>query len=88
MPLPHTLQDELLNVDVEETDYLFGLFEHSHMSYALLANKSKEPSLEEMSQRAVEMLRKYPNGYVLLVEGEGEFLITYREPAPKKQKRY
>ncbi|XP_055698615.1 alkaline phosphatase-like [Phlebotomus papatasi] len=64
-----TTRDELLNVDVEETDYLFGLFEHSHMSYALLANKSKEPSLEEMSQRAVEMLRKYPNGYVLLVEG-------------------
>lgn len=46
-----------------------GLFAHSHMSFNMLANKSSEPSLVEMTEAAIEVLSKGKNGYYLFVEG-------------------
>lgn len=49
-----------------------GLFETSHMSYELDRRKktsSTEPSLEEMTVKAVEFLSKNTDGYFLLIEG-------------------
>ncbi|XP_013407398.1 alkaline phosphatase [Lingula anatina] len=56
-------------VDPIGTDYLLGLFEPSHMQYELDRNKAKEPSLAEMTEKAIKMLRKNPKGFFLLVEG-------------------
>lgn len=63
------IQEELLNVDPYCTDTVLGLFEHDHMSFYLEADHKKEPTLEEMTEKALEILSKNNNGYVLLVEG-------------------
>ncbi|XP_052862631.1 membrane-bound alkaline phosphatase-like [Anopheles cruzii] len=67
-------RDQLLGVDVKNTDYLLGLFETGHMKYNLEVQESAEamalePTLEEMTQMAIRMLEKNPKGYVLFVEG-------------------
>ncbi|XP_070542331.1 alkaline phosphatase-like [Ptychodera flava] len=58
-------------VNPETTDYLLGLFEHDHMQYD--ANREEdiagEPSLSEMVEKAIKMLKKNKNGFFLLVEG-------------------
>ena len=46
-----------------------GLFEHDHMQYELDREDDKEPSLEEMTEKAIQMLQKEEDGFFLLVEG-------------------
>lgn len=48
---------------------VFGLFGPSHMSYELDRDATKEPSLAEMSVKAVDVLAKNPRGFFLMVEG-------------------
>ncbi|XP_055599308.1 alkaline phosphatase-like [Uranotaenia lowii] len=64
---------ELMDVDTSKTDYLMGLFEGSHMRYNVQVQQGnehdKEPSLEEMTQVAIEMMQKHEEGYVLFIEG-------------------
>lgn len=64
---------DLMSVDVENTDYLLGLFEHDHCRYQQEINDNnlqhQEPSLSEMMSVAIRMLQKEQNGYVLIVEG-------------------
>jgi alkaline phosphatase len=40
------------------------------MEYHLKSNKTKEPTLEEMTRFAISSLKKDPNGYFLFVEGK------------------
>nr|XP_022910110.1 alkaline phosphatase-like [Onthophagus taurus] len=51
-----------------EIDYVFGLFESSHCAYHLDAN-DEDPSLEEMTEVAINILSKENKGFFLLVEG-------------------
>lgn len=44
-----------------------GLFERSHMKYE--SERTGEPSLAEMTTKAINMLKRSPNGFALLVEG-------------------
>lgn len=62
---------DLHTVDADTTDYLLGLFSFSHMAYEELRDSGPngEPSLSEMVEKAIKILSKNPNGYVLLVEG-------------------
>jgi alkaline phosphatase len=39
------------------------------MDYFLESSTAKNPTLEEMTRTAIQMLKKEANGYVLLVEG-------------------
>lgn len=59
------------NVDLDRVEYLLGLFNYSHMAYESDRDKSGdgEPSLKEMTEVAVKVLRKNPKGFLLLVEG-------------------
>lgn len=52
------------------TEYLLGLFERSHMEYEYdrAVDKGGEPSLTEMTARAIEMLQKDRKGFYLHVE--------------------
>ncbi|XP_022104181.1 alkaline phosphatase-like isoform X2 [Acanthaster planci] len=63
--------DDFNNVDPSETDHLIGLFERSHMHYEIdrLDDEAGEPSLAEMVEKAIKILQKDPDGFVLAVEG-------------------
>jgi alkaline phosphatase len=56
--------------DPSSTKYLFGLFENSHMQYEAdrAADKSGEPSLTEMTEKAIKMLKQNRKGFYLHVE--------------------
>jgi alkaline phosphatase len=64
-------RDQLLAQGVAETDHLLGLFAHSHMQFEADRERtpSGEPSLLEMTARALDVLERNPRGYFLLVEG-------------------
>jgi alkaline phosphatase len=53
------------------TTKLLGLFEPSHMQYDYdrPADKAGEPSLAEMTDKAIDILKNNPKGYFLMVEG-------------------
>ena len=57
-------------IDVASTTKVFGLFNESHMQYELdRANDiAGEPSLSEMTSKAIQVLSKNPSGYFLQVE--------------------
>ncbi|XP_071478059.1 alkaline phosphatase-like [Diadema antillarum] len=58
------------DVDPSSTDFLLGLFEPSHMRYDndRPNDRAGEPSLAEMTTKAIEILQKDENGFFLLVE--------------------
>ena len=59
-------------IDPNTTDHLLGLFEPSHVHYEadrVAYDKAGEPSLTEMTTKAIDILKKNPNGYFLMVEG-------------------
>jgi len=63
---------QLLDVDFNQTDYLFGVFAAYELGFILTRSKSrqlKEPTLAEMTSAAVKILKKNPKGFFLLVEG-------------------
>lgn len=57
-------------IDPQTTDHLLGLFEPSHMQYALdqEADAAGEPTLSDMTAKAIELLSRNENGYFLNVE--------------------
>jgi alkaline phosphatase len=57
-------------VDAKKASKLLGLFEPSHMQFEAdrTAAGNKEPSLAEMTSKAIAMLSKNRKGYVLMVE--------------------
>lgn len=62
---------EFYAVDPAKTGHLFGLFERSHMQYEADRPKDTagEPSIAEMTAKAIDILSKNGDGYVLMVEG-------------------
>lgn len=46
-----------------------GIFHKSHLDYRLKSDAKKQPTLPEMTSKAIQLLQKEPNGYVLFVEG-------------------
>ncbi|KAH0820285.1 hypothetical protein GEV33_002506 [Tenebrio molitor] len=55
----------------DDVDYLLGLFYHDHLPYDLLRDKDPKgtPSLSQMTQKGLNILKRNENGFVLLVEG-------------------
>ena len=58
------------SIDTENTKKVFGLFNESHMQYeADRANDiAGEPSIAEMTEKAIKVLDNNDNGYFLMVE--------------------
>src|SRR5205085_580566 len=58
-------------IDPSTTKHLLGLFERSHMEYE--ADRAKdtagEPSLAELTAKAIDVLSKSDQGFFLMVEG-------------------
>ncbi|MBV7534835.1 alkaline phosphatase [Duganella sp. sic0402] len=70
-------------IDGTKTDKLLGLFTSSHMSYDLDRDASKEPSLAEMTTKAMDVLARNSKGYFLMVEG-GRIDHALHETTAKK----
>uniref|UniRef100_A0A672M524 Alkaline phosphatase n=1 Tax=Sinocyclocheilus grahami TaxID=75366 RepID=A0A672M524_SINGR len=60
---------DLLSLNPNNVDYLLGLFEPADLPYELERNKETDPSLTEMVDVAIKILRKNERGFYLLVEG-------------------
>lgn len=60
---------QLLSLNPSNVDYLLGIFEPIDLPYDLERNTETDPSLTEMVDVAIKILRKNPNGFYLLVEG-------------------
>ncbi|WP_369425063.1 alkaline phosphatase [Methanothrix sp.] len=58
-------------LDANSTERLLGIFENSHMEYELVRARSSDPdpSLAEMTEKAIYLLSKNPKGFFLMVEG-------------------
>ena len=58
--------------------FVAGLFNPSHMEYEVdrSSGSSGEPSLAEMTSKAIQIIRKDNDGYFLLVEGKINFLTN------------
>ncbi|XP_061189803.1 alkaline phosphatase, tissue-nonspecific isozyme-like [Saccostrea echinata] len=64
-------KDDFDSIDEKDVDYVLGLFSPSHMAYEIERNNSGhgEPSLTEMTSKAIKILQKNKKGFVLLAEG-------------------
>lgn len=56
---------------LDRIEYLFGLFNYSHMTFEEERDRSPdgEPSLADMTSTAIKILSKNEKGFILLVEG-------------------
>jgi alkaline phosphatase len=63
-------QKDFSDIDPAITGPVLGLFEPSHMEYELDRPKDKagEPSLTEMTEKAIRILQRGPQGFFLMVE--------------------
>ncbi len=72
-------------IDATKTGKLVGLFTSSHMSYDLDRDPAKEPSLADMTGKAIDLLKTKAagNGFFLMVEG-GRIDHALHETTAKK----
>lgn len=61
-------KEDLMSVKDSETKRLLGLFSDGHMSYNLKSDATQQPSLLEMTEKAIEILKANENGYLLFIE--------------------
>ncbi|XP_064372798.1 intestinal-type alkaline phosphatase [Dromaius novaehollandiae] len=52
-----------------DVNYLMGLFEPRDLKYNMTHNTTLDPSLSEMTEAAITILSRNPNGFYLFVEG-------------------
>lgn len=64
-------QQQLAAVDPAKVDHLLGLFNHGDMNFASDRKRDgdNEPSLAEMTKKALAILKRNPEGFFLMVEG-------------------
>jgi alkaline phosphatase len=60
---------DLLAVKASEVDHLLGIFNKDQMEYSADRDTNKEPTLVEMTAKAIEILKKNDKGFFLMVEG-------------------
>lgn len=58
-----------------------GLFEPKDMRFEVFRNDTRDPSIVEMTEKAIQILSKNPKGYFLFVEDEYQVHIktTFKE---------
>uniref|UniRef100_A0A182WJL0 Alkaline phosphatase n=1 Tax=Anopheles minimus TaxID=112268 RepID=A0A182WJL0_9DIPT len=62
-------RQDLMALNFTEVDYLLGLFSSDHLKFHLDARPEVDPTLGDLTYAAIRTLQKYPEGYVLFVEG-------------------
>lgn len=63
-------QSDFDAIDTENTSHVFGLFDESHMHYEQDRSNDKagEPSLSQMTEKAIKILDNNEKGFLLVVE--------------------
>ncbi|CAJ1050149.1 alkaline phosphatase%2C tissue-nonspecific isozyme isoform X2 [Xyrichtys novacula] len=64
---------QLLSLNPNNVDYLLGLFEPADLPYDLERDTETDPSLTEMVEVAIKILKKNSRGFYLLVEEENNY---------------
>ena len=60
---------EFMNLEPYKYDHVLGLLNHDHMEYEQdREDSNEEPSLTQMVNKAIKILRTNPRGFYLLVE--------------------
>ncbi|PZC85796.1 alkaline phosphatase, tissue-nonspecific isozyme [Helicoverpa armigera] len=72
----------LLSLDENHYNSVLGLFSPDHMPYHLEAGDD-DPTLSEMTQKAIQILKKKKNGFFLFVEG-GRIDTAHHETKTRK----
>ncbi|KAH8401553.1 hypothetical protein KR009_006465 [Drosophila setifemur] len=62
-------RNQLLSVNASKITNLIGTFRSGVMNFHKMADATEEPTLTEMTRKAIEMVSKNKNGYFLFVEG-------------------
>ncbi len=62
-------KDNLQGMRTDPNPKMWALFGENEMSYDLDRDPSEQPSLEEMTRKAIEKLSQHENGFFLMVEG-------------------
>lgn len=64
-------EKQFAEIDPKKVDHLLGLFNRSEMSFESdrKTDAGGEPSLTEMTKKAIAILKKNPQGFFLMVEG-------------------
>lgn len=60
---------EFRETNMSNYDHILALLSYDHMSFEIDRKPEEEPSIIEMTEKAIELLEKGENGYFLLVEG-------------------
>lgn len=62
-------RDNLKGMRSDTNDKMWALYGEKDMAYDIDRNPDEQPSIEEMTRKAIEKLSKNPNGFFLMVEG-------------------
>jgi len=71
-PKGRLLEDRtsLADLDAAHADHVLGIFSKSHMAYMMdRPDQTTEPTLSEMTAKAIDILSRHKGGYYLMVEG-------------------
>ncbi|XP_058980682.1 membrane-bound alkaline phosphatase-like [Musca domestica] len=60
---------ELLSVNTAKVSHIMGIFDTNSMNYHAVADKTKQPSLSEMTETALKLLQRNEKGYFIFIEG-------------------
>ncbi|XP_050425279.1 alkaline phosphatase-like isoform X2 [Adelges cooleyi] len=75
-----TNTNDIVSMNTETTDYVLGLFSHGWMPMEYRRDKSI-PSLEKMTETALQILSKSENGFFLMAKGGSIDLAHHRSMA-------
>ncbi|XP_031758221.1 intestinal-type alkaline phosphatase isoform X2 [Xenopus tropicalis] len=62
-------KEQLDKINVSTAKHVMGLFEPADMKYELNRNITTDPSIVELTEIAIRLLQRNPNGFYLFVEG-------------------
>lgn len=62
-------KNDLNGMRADSNDKMWALYGNREMAYDIDRNQDEQPSIEEMTRKAIEKLSKDPNGFFLMVEG-------------------
>ncbi|XP_044147011.1 intestinal-type alkaline phosphatase [Bufo gargarizans] len=62
-------KEQLNRINETNATYIMGIFEPGDMKYELNRNDSSDPSIVELTEKAIRILGRNPNGFYLFVEG-------------------